>query len=100
VSATLVLGALEPGDYRLAVYNPPTPYGPLFHRQTLIAYIPVSVTNSPSNSPMLSLSFTNSGLMNLNVNGATGANYVIQSSTDFTKWTSIWTNQARRSGRR
>jgi hypothetical protein len=92
VTQTLVLGALEPGDYRLAVYNPASPSGPLFDPRTLIGYVSVTVSNAPTPTPMLSLSRTNSSLMKLDVNGVVGANYIIQCSTDFTNWTSIWTN--------
>jgi hypothetical protein len=89
---TLVLGTLEPGDYTLAIYG--YYFDPIFGSpyQWPIALVSFTVSNPALNAPMLSLSPTNSGLLKLDVAGVSGADYVIQSSTDFTNWTSIWTN--------
>jgi hypothetical protein len=87
---TLVLGALPSGDYLLWVLSPEDPlFGPGY---TFTSIIPFTVSNSPPITPMLSISPTNSGLMHLDVAGISGATYIVQSSTDFTNWTSLWTN--------
>ena len=90
---TLVMGALEPGDYTLTVYGPIDPLFYPYPSLTLTAWISFSVSNAPASTPMLTLSPTNSGLVKLDVAGISGATYIIQSSPDFINWTSIWTNQ-------
>ncbi|MGZ5545393.1 MAG: hypothetical protein ACXWIU_12015, partial [Limisphaerales bacterium] len=79
-------------DYTLAIYG--YSFDPLFGfpYQWLVALVSFTVSNPASNVPMLSLSPTNSGQLKLDVAGISGVDYVIQSSTDFTNWTSIWTN--------
>lgn len=80
-SATIVLGALAPGAYTLTI----TSWG-----------MPVA-TNTftvPTNStPMLQpLGFAADGSFQMQLNGVANVGYVLQSSTNFVKWTSLSTN--------
>ena len=80
-SAIVVLGALAPGAYTLTT----TSWG-----------VPVA-TNTftvPTNStPMLQpLGFAADGSFQIQLNGVANVHYVLQSSTNFVKWTSLSTN--------
>lgn len=79
---TMVLGALEPGQYQL-VYD--VSYGGPVNSMLL------TIPGPAANTKMLTLSQTNGGL-NLSVDGLANVRYIIESSCDFTNWTSIQTN--------
>jgi hypothetical protein len=80
-SATVVLGELAPGAYTLTT----TSWG-----------VPVGSTNFvvPTNStPMIQpIGFAADGSFQIQLNGVANVGYVLQSSTNFTSWTSLSTN--------
>jgi hypothetical protein len=73
-SATIVLGALAPGAYTLTT----TSWG-----------MPVATNSTPLLQP---LGFAADGSFQMQLNGVANVGYVLQSSTNFVKWTSLSTN--------
>jgi hypothetical protein len=80
-SATVVLGALPPGDYALTT----TSWG-----------VPVGTTNftvlTNSGQTLQPIGFSKNGTFQMQLNGVANVDYVLQSSTDLLKWTSLSTN--------
>ena len=82
---TIVLGALDPGDYALTLYA----YAPPLYTQ-LLAYRTFLFSAPEPVLPTLQASATDSNL-NLTVQGVTNAIYTIQTSSDLTNWTTAVT---------
>ena len=84
LNTTAALGTLSPGTYTLTT----TSWG-----------IPVAIntftvpTNSIPPTPIiLPIGFGTNGLFNIQLNGVTNVNYVLQCSTNLVNWTSLSTN--------
>jgi len=80
-SATVVLGALTPGDYTITTTSWGTPV------ETSTFTVPTNTT--PTLQP---LGFAADGSFRMQLNGAVNVAYVLQTSTNLLNWTSLSTN--------